>query len=463
VDMAGFEREMEKQRERAKAAQKFELAEKVGLQSNLNLQATTFVGYGSLKHESVIGDLWSDNKSVKTVKKEQKASLILESTPFYGEMGGQAGDTGKIYSAGGNFLVTNTIRVPPNDIIVHQGHVTEGSFAIGDKVTAEVDVKRRLDIARNHTATHLLQFALRQVLGEHVRQRGSLIMAERFSFDFSHLVGMTEQEEREVQHIVNERIRQNLSVYDEELPYKEAIDAGAIALFDEKYGDVVRVMKIGKPPISTELCGGTHVSSTGEIGLFHIMGEHSIGAGLRRIEAVTGRAAEALIERQLSGLKNMASKLATKEEYLLDKVDSLVAELDRERKRTLALERALAKKEAESLLNQAEVVDGVTLLVARVSPSRLEILREMADLLRDKLKSAVIVLGTVYENKPLFLATVTPDLIARGYNAGEIVKRVAEVTGGGGGGNARLGQAGGKDKGKLDKALQLVKSLICAA
>ncbi|MBA7712397.1 Alanine--tRNA ligase [subsurface metagenome] len=222
-------------------------------------------------------------------------------------------------------------------------------------------------------------------------------------------------------------------------------------------------MKISKPPISLELCGGTHVTSTGEIGFFHIISESSIGAGLRRIEAVTGREAEALIAQRLASLEKAAKTLGASPEDIQDKLSGVVTELDREHKRTLALERKLARNEAESLLSQAEVVNGVTLLVARVSPSRLEILREMADLIRDKLESAVIVLGTVYENKPLFLATVTPDLIARGYNAGEIVKRVAEVTGGGGGGNARLGQAGGKDKGKLDKALQLVKSLICAA
>jgi len=219
-------------------------------------------------------------------------------------------------------------------------------------------------------------------------------------------------------------------------------------------------MKIGEPIISAELCGGTHVASTGEIGFFYIISESSIGAGLRRIEAVTGRGAEALIAHRLSSLEKAAQSIGATPEDIQDKLSSIATELDKEHKRTLALERELARKEAESLLSQAEVVNGVTLLVAKVSSTRSQILREMADLIRDKLKSAVIVLGTVYENKPFFLATVTPDLTAKGYNAGDIVKQVAGVTGGSGGGNARLGQAGGKDKGRLDEALRLVKSLI---
>ena len=458
VDLEGFEKEMEKQREKARAAHKFEGTIKgvVGLGAELNIRETPFVGYHSLEHKSVIIYL-ADNK--ETIQEGEEASLILESTPFYGEMGGQVGDTGEIRSPSGRFLVTNTVRVPL-DIIVHQGRVTEGSLTLGDEVEAVVDRERRLDIARNHTATHLLQFALRQVLGEHVQQRGSLVMSERFSFDFSHLKGMTEQEEREVQHLVNEKIRQNLRVYDEEIPYKKAIEQGAIALFDEKYGDTVRVVKIGEPAISTELCGGTHLTSTGEIGFFHIIGESSIGAGLRRIEAVTGRGAETFSYSYLSRLDEIAQSLGVSTEDVPDKVSSLLAELDRECRQARALERELTRRIAESLLSQAEVVKGVRVLAAKVSPSRMEALREMSDLIRNKLESVVLVLGTVYEDKPAFLAAVTPDLVAKGYNAGEIVKRVARVTGGGGGGKATLAQAGGKYKDKIDEALRLVKSLI---
>ncbi len=462
VDLDGFKKEMEKQRERARKvgiSEKVTISEEVIVVKHRDVKSTPFVGYDSLKHSSKILDLLIKNKSVENIQEGQEASLILEATPFYGEMGGQAGDTGQIISPSGRFSVTNTVRVPP-DIIVHQGYVTEGSLAVGDEVKAEVDRERRLDIARNHTATHLLQSALRQVLGEHVQQRGSLVAPDRFRFDFSHLTAMTKEELQETQHIVNDRIRQNLAVHSEDMPYKKAIDEGAIALFDEKYGDTIRVVKVGEPVVSAELCGGTHVASTGEIGFFQIISESSIGAGLRRIEAVTGREAEASIDRHFSRLEKIAQSLGASPDEVEDKASSLVTELDKEHRQRQALERELSKKTAESLLTQTEVIKGVTVLVASVPDSRIEILREMSDQLRDKLKSAVIVLVTVYEDKPAFIAAVTPDLVARGYNAGEIVKQVARVTGGSGGGSARLGQAGGKDRDKIDEALQLVKSLI---
>jgi len=496
VDLEGFNQEMEKQRERAmglrcaecgtrlresdeecpncgstkKTRGPIHFVRKVETKLGLKVSVSAvhkkthikpFVGYHNLEQKSNIVGLLVGNKRVKRVKEGQEAGIILDTTPFYGEMGGQVGDTGEIISPSGKFQVTNTIRLPTfTDIVVHQGHVTEGSLTEGDEVEAVVDKERRLDIARNHTATHLLQLALRQVLGEHVEQRGSLVAPDRFRFDFSHLVALMPEQIEEVNRIVNDKIRQNLRVYDQEIPYEQAIEEGAIALFDEKYGDVVRVVKIGEPFISAELCGGTHVASTGEIGFFHIISESSIGAGLRRIEAVTGRGAGEFISRQFSSLDNIAQSVGASPSDVQDKVSNLVAELSKERKRSLALERELAKKIATSLLGQAEVVKGVTVLAAKVPSLRIEALREMSDLLREQLKSAVIVLGTIYDDKPLFLAMVTPDLVARGYNAGEIVKQVAEITGGSGGGKARFAQAGGKYKDKLDQALGLVKSLI---
>jgi len=463
VDLAGFEKEMERQRERAREARvvtlKGTLRGRGTVRGRLTVRKRLFVGYDNLKCKSTIIELSVDSKSVETVKEGQEASLILESTPFYGEMGGQVGDTGEIRSASGQFSVTSTVRVPP-DIIVHQEHVTDGSLTVGDEVEAIVDEERRLDIARNHTATHLLQMALRQVLGEHVQQRGSVVAPDRLRFDFSHLVALTAEEIQEIQHIVNEKIRQNLKVFDEEVPYKKAIGEGVIALFDEKYGDIVRAVKVGEPPVSAELCGGTHVTSTGEIGFFYIVSESSIGAGLRRIEALTGRGAEAFVDRRLADLREIAEYLDAELDNVLDKVSSLVKERDRERKLALALARELCRKEAESLLSQVEVVSGVKLLVAKVSCSRMELMREMSDFIRDRLKSVIVVLGGVYGDRPFFVAAVTPDLIARGYNAGEIVKQVAKVAGGGGGGKAGLAQAGGKYKDKLGEALQLVKRLI---
>ena len=458
VDMAGFEKEMEKQRERARASNKFKIKLITG-KPGIPITDVKFVGYDSLEHMSAISGLVVD-EPVNTVSKGQKVGIILSETPFYAEMGGQVGDTGEIYSMSGRFEVTNTIRDPQSGVVVHEGQVTEGSLSVGEAVKAVVNVERRRDIARNHTATHLLQAALRQVLGEHIQQRGSLVAPERLRFDFSHLAAMTREEIKAVQRIVNDKIRQNLRVYDEETAYKKAVEAGAIALFDEKYGDIVRVMRIGEPAVSTELCGGTHVASTGEIGYFHILSEGSIGAGLRRIEAVTGREAEAFIDRSLNSLEGMAQSLEASPENAPEKLTGLLNELETEKKYTLSLERELARKEAESLMGQVEVVKGVKVLSARVSSDSQQVLREMADFLRDSLKSGIVVLGAVSGDRPVFIATVTPDLVAKGYNAGDIVKQVSKVAGGGGGGKANFAQAGGKDKNKLDEALHLVKSLI---
>ncbi len=462
VDEAGFEREMEKQRERARKAELSASGKKAASElasQSRSYKTTPFVGYHDLKHRSVIIDLMISGKSVDSIEKGQTASLVLETTPFYGEMGGQVGDAGQIRGVSGQFTVTDTIRVPP-DIIVHQGKISEGSLTVGDEVEAEVDEARRLDIARNHTATHLLQHALRGVLGEHVQQRGSLVAPDQFRFDFSHLNAMLREEIESVQHMVNEKIRQNLRAYDEELPYKQAIADGVIALFDEKYGDTVRVLRIGEPPISSELCGGTHVSSTGDIGFFQIVTESSIGAGLRRIEAVTGRGAEAFVKKRFASLENIAHYLHILPSEIESKVIEIATDSDTERRNREALEKELARMRVESLLGQVEEINGIKVLVARVPSSRIEILREMADFIRDKLKSVILVLGTISEGRPIFLAAVTPDLVSQGYDAGKLVREVAKVAGGGGGGKPNLAQAGGKHKEKLDEALRLVRNLI---
>jgi len=463
VNLEGFEKEMEKQRERAKSQHRFVLEEGLltpeGYKTLKEVYSfdKPFIGYDTLYTTTQI--ILINYDSDGRLNEGEKGNIILHETPFYGEMGGQVGDTGEIRGSTGRFAVTDTIRVL-TDIIVHQGYIIEGSLTVGDEVEAEVDRERRLDIARNHTATHLLQFALRQVLGEQVQQRGSLVAPDRFRFDFSHLTAMMPEEIQQVQHIVSGKIRQNMEVYAEELSYQKAIDEGAIALFDEKYGDEVRVLKIGKPFISAELCGGTHVTSTGQIGHFQIIGGGSIGAGLRRIEAVTGREAEAFTDRRFSDLQGVAEYLDAEPDSVMDKAYSLTIELQNERKQRLALEKELSRRIAESLLEQAEVVNGVTVLAARVRAFPQQVLREMSDFLRERLESVVVVLGTVQEDRPAFLVAVTPDLVARGYNAGDIVKQVAKVTGGGGGGKATLAQAGGRNKDKLDEALRLVKSLI---
>ncbi|MBI4295740.1 MAG: alanine--tRNA ligase, partial [Chloroflexi bacterium] len=434
VDTEGFEKEMEKQRQRAQAAQKFGVLPKVaiGLHEQLKIQATPFVGYKELEKETQILGILLDSETGESVKEGQEAGLILAETPFYAEMGGQVGDTGVVHSRAGHFVVSNTVRLP-SDIILHQGKLIKGVLHTGETVMAEVNRERRLDVARNHTATHLLQSALREVLGKHIQQRGSLVAPDRLRFDFSHLSPLTAEEVRKVERLVNARIRQNLPVYDEELPYRQAIEQGVIALFDEKYGEVVRVLEIGEPAVSAELCGGTHLTATGEIGYLHITSESSIGTGLRRIEAVTGRGSQEIIERQFTAWQELAAKLGTTLEDAPGKISDVLEEVEKERARAQALERELAKRVTESLLGQVEVIKGINVVAARVPPTRPDTLREMYDIVKDRLKSAVVVLGTVYEDKPLFIAGVTSDLVAKGYDAGKIIREVAKVAGGGGG------------------------------
>jgi alanyl-tRNA synthetase len=468
IDWEGFQAEMEKQREQARASQRVITGSahirgkgELKVKATVIRKQTHFVGYQKYSSRAKVLDLATDDSSVRSVAEGSEVDVILDKTPFYGEMGGQVGDSGEINSQKGKIAVTNTLRTP-SDVIIHRGKVVEGSISIGDEVEAKVDAPRRLDIARNHTATHLLQAALRQTLGSHVYQKGSLVEPERFRFDFSYTAPITGEELQKIQNHVNEWIRQNLKAEAKRVPYKQAKDEGAIALFEEKYGEEVRMLEIGEPAISKELCGGTHVRSTGEIGTFLITSESSIGTGLHRIEAVTGRKAESLIESRLTALQSVAQEVEGSLEEVPSKVKTLIGELEAERKRVLSLERELSRRIAEDLLGQAEQVSGVTVLAAKVPALTMPILREMGDILRDRLKSGVVVLATVYNGKPNFLAMVTPDLIAKGFHAGEIINQVAKVTGGGGGGKAAMAQAGGKDAAKIDEALKLVKSVVAS-
>ncbi|MCK5124008.1 MAG: alanine--tRNA ligase [Dehalococcoidia bacterium] len=458
IDWKGFQSEMEKQRERARANLKSFTPTRASVKVNTS---TKFIGYEVDSSKARVIALTHTEQQVQAASEGDEVVLVLDRTPFYGEMGGQVGDSGEISSQKAKIAVTNTIRTP-SDVIIHQGKVVEGSISVGDEVEAKVDSARRLDIARNHTATHLLQAALRQTLGSRVYQKGSLVEPERFRFDFSHLGQVTEGQLSEIHRQVNEWIRQNLKAEPKILPCKQAIAEGAIALFEEKYGEEVRMLEIGEPPISKELCGGTHVSSTGEIGIFLITSESSIGTGLHRIEAVTGRKGESLIESRLTALQDVAKNMEGSLEEVPGKVKALISELEAERKRVLSLERELSRRIAEDLPGQAEQVSGVTVLAANVPPLTMPILREMGDILRDRLKSAIVVLATVYNGKPNFLAMVTPDLIARGFHAGNIINQIARVTGGGGGGKAAMAQAGGKNPTRVDEALKLVKSIIAS-
>ncbi|MCJ7604532.1 MAG: DHHA1 domain-containing protein, partial [Dehalococcoidales bacterium] len=445
-------------RERARASHKFVVTSNVSI--GLDAQASTeFVGHHCLEQEAKVARLLVEGKIVDSIEAGQEASIVLDTSPFYAEKGGQVGDTGHIAGSGSRFSVTDTVSVPP-DITVHKGTMIEGTLKTGDSVTAAVEDDRRADIARNHTATHLLHAALREVLGEHIQQRGSLVAPEHLRFDFSHPGAMTPEEIQNIQRTVNEKIRENHPVTSQQTDYKKAVEAGAVALFDEKYGDIVRVMTIGEPSVSTELCGGTHVAGTGEIGYFHILSEGSIGAGLRRIEAVTGRAAEELIEKRLKSLKNIAELLQSDTDEVAEKVSHLKNELAQGEKQLTRLESEKALGEAGELLGRVETIKGVKVLSARVAAENQDTMRQMADYFKDKLQSAVIVLGAESGGRPVFIAAVTDDLVKRGYNAGNIVREVSKMTGGGGGGKPNFAQAGGRDASKIDEALQLVKGLV---
>jgi alanyl-tRNA synthetase len=465
LDLDGFEVEMERQRERARAAQKVIVVRPKPARAVARVSGPTviisgpFVGYRKLKCNSTAVKLWVDGQEVETAHKCNAVDIVLEETAFYGEMGGQVGDTGQIVGPNGIVQVVQTARTA-NDITVHHGEVVEGTMSVGEAVEAVVDRERRLDIARNHTATHLLQAALRQVLGEHVRQSGSVVAPHHLTFDFSHSAALTDEQLSEVQRIVNEMVRQNLTVRDKMMPYQQARDAGALAFFEEKYGDEVRALEIGRPPISIELCGGTHVKRTGDIGFFQIVAEASIGAGLRRIEAVTGRGAEEFIKERLSIIEHVADELKAPVAEIENRIAALQAEMDVERKKAIALERRLLTSSIDSILDKAESVNGITVLTARVSASDMEALRQTGDLIKERLNSVLLVLGADCSGRANFVAMVTPDLVKKGLHAGNIVKQVAAVAGGSGGGKAEVGQAGGKDVSRLDDALRLVKELV---
>ncbi|MBI2304381.1 MAG: alanine--tRNA ligase [Chloroflexi bacterium] len=461
MDWDGFEREMDAQRSRARAAHTFVSAREQATKTLAELGPTVFKGYEELRTRTFVQLILLNGETIEAIKEGQEAEVVLPKTPFYAERGGQVGDRGEIWSSSGRFIVEDT-TLGPGDVFLHRGRMTQGTLAVGQEVEAMVDGERRWDIRRNHTATHLLHAALRQVLGSHARQSGSLVAPDRLRFDFAHMAAPTPEELAAVQRLVNEKIRQDLPVVTRVTTYSEAIAQGAIALFDEKYGDEVRMVTVmeGDSFFSAELCGGTHVERTGQIGMCLIVSESSIGVGMRRLEAVTGRGAEALLEERLAILDAVAQRIQAPPADVPAKLASLLEELEQERKRAAALKKELARRSAESLLAQVKSVDGMSVVAAQVPSSSLEALREMADFLRQRLGSGVVVLGTVYNQRPHFLVAVTHDLTAKGVHAAEIVKKVAAVTGGRGGGTASMAQAGGKDTTKLEEALRSVPRLL---
>ena len=461
VDLAGFQSQMEAQREHGRAAAQFGGdRSKIRVYESLGVGATQFLGYELLNASLVVVGLISGGQAVDTVSEGQEAEVVLLETPFYPEGGGQVGDAGELAGPGGKIQVYDTQTALP-DLIVHFGKVVQGRVNAGDTVDAYVDPIRREDTARNHTATHLLHAALRQVLGAHVRQAGSLVAPDRLRFDFSHVKQMTDDETWQVQWLVNERIRQNAKVLKDEDSYASAIRRGALAFFGDKYGDSVRLIEIANGvSFSFEVCGGTHVGFTGELGAVYILGESSIGSGMRRIEAISGREAEKLIWEKFKREERLLQILQTNQLELENRVQGLLDELDEVKRKMDGLERKLSFQAAEGLLGSKEEINGVTVLATTASAASVESLREVGDWLRDKLGSGVVVLGSVVNDRPVLISMVTPDLVRRGIDASEIAKRAAKAIQGGGGGRPDVAQAGGQRADKLDEALSLASDLV---
>ncbi|WP_175990932.1 alanine--tRNA ligase [Bacillus sp. Marseille-Q1617] len=458
VDQAGFEKEMEGQRERARAARQDVGSMQVqgGILSDITTESV-FVGYDNLETNATVVEVLVDKDRQPKVDKGQEFQFILDQTPFYAESGGQIGDKGYLEGEGVKVYVTD-VKKAPNGQNLHTGIVEEGTLESNQKVVAKVSRESRKKVEKNHTATHLLHQALKDVLGEHVNQAGSLVEPDRLRFDFSHFGSVTDEEMEKIESIVNEQVWKAISVNTDLKSLAEAKEMGAMALFGEKYGEVVRVVSIGD--YSLELCGGCHVSNTSEIGLFKIISESGIGAGTRRIEAVSGEFAYKLLNGQVSLLKETANKLKANPKDIVNRVDALMLEMKELQRENESLAAKLSNIEAGSLTDQVKVIDGINVLSAKVGAGDSNALRTMMDDLKQKLGSAVIVLGTAGDGKVNVIAGVTKDLVDKGYHAGKLVKEVASRCGGGGGGRPDMAQAGGKNPEKLEEALQFVEEWV---
>lgn len=458
VDHEGFEREMELQRERARAARQDVGSMQVqgGVLGDIK-EGSEFVGYDNFETNSKIVALIKEGELVEEANAGDEIHFILDVTPFYAESGGQIADKGTV-EANGVKLSVKDVKKAPNGQNLHNAVVVEGTVSKGLEVTAKVDQDNRAKIIKNHTATHLLHQALKDVLGTHVNQAGSLVEPDRLRFDFSHFGQVTAEELEQVEAIVNEKIWRSIQVETSFKPIAEAKAMGAMALFGEKYGDIVRVVKVGD--YSLELCGGCHVPNTSVIGLFKIVSEGGIGAGTRRIEAVTGEAAYKVLNDQIGILKEAAGKLKTSPREVANRIDSLLTEMKQLQRENESLAAKLGNIEAGSLTSQVKEINGVQLLAARVQASDMNSLRNMADDLKQKLGSAVILLGMTDGSKVNLIAAVTNDLIKQGYQAGKLIKEAAAICGGGGGGRPDMAQAGGKDPSKLDNALQFAEEWV---
>ena len=459
IDEAGFESCMERQREQAREHWKGSGEEGIAaIHKTLHTRGvrSRFVGYGEQTAYSPVTAIVRDGNEVSAAEAGDVVEIICESTPFYGESGGQAGDTGAISTGSAHLQVTSALRPFP-DLIIHRAVVISGTIAVGEAADLKIAVGERNATARNHTATHLLQTALKEVLGDHVKQAGSLVSPDRLRFDFTHFSAMTPEEIRRVEDLVNGYIMQNDDVHAREMAVQEALESGATALFGEKYGDRVRVVRVGS--ISSELCGGTHVHAAGDIGFFKILTETGIAAGVRRIEALTGTGAIRHVRQLEDEQKKITSLIKAEGSDPVEKLEKLMArqkELLREIETLMA--RLNASKSADLLEGLREVA-GVKVLTAKIETNDPKGLRELSDTLKDRIGSGIIALGCENGGKANLLVAVTGDLTSR-FKAGDIVKALAPVIGGSGGGKPELAQAGGGLPDKLSEALEMVYKII---
>ena len=454
VDGGGFEQAMQKQRDQARAAGKFKVAQ--GLE--YSGESTQFHGYETLQHDgAVITALYVDGTAVKSIKAGDAAVIVLGNTPFYAESGGQVGDQGELRNDSARFTVADTFKIQA-DVFGHQGELAEGELKLGDSINAIVDVQHRTETMRNHSATHLLHKALREVLGDHVQQKGSLVDSAKTRFDFTHHAPMTSAEIRRIEDIVNNEILENTVTSGKVMSLEDAQKTGAMMLFGEKYGDEVRVLEIGS---SKELCGGTHVSRTGDIGSLKIVSEGGVAAGIRRVEALTGKHALHFLQSLEDKINEAASLLKTHPGDVVNRVAQMQESLRLAERELDKVNSKLAASQGDELAIQAIDVNGLKVLAARLDGADAQALRETMDALKAKLKTAAIVLASVQGDKVSLIAGVTADAIQK-VKAGDLVNFVAQQVGGKGGGKPEMAMAGGNDPSKLNAALGAVKDWVAS-
>ncbi|MFS2033070.1 alanine--tRNA ligase [Polaromonas sp. CT11-55] len=451
VDEAGFKAAMDKQKNQARAAGKFKMDRALEYTGSGN----TFTGYELLEEPAKVVALYADGVAVQALNAGQSGVVVLDTTPFYAESGGQVGDQGRITAAGASFAVDDTQKIRA-DVFGHHGTQEEGTLKVGDAVKAQVNTAVRAATVRNHSATHLMHKALREVLGEHVQQKGSLVNAERTRFDFAHGAPVTDAQIREIEARVNAEILSNVATDASVMDMEAAQKSGAMMLFGEKYGDRVRVLTIGS---SKELCGGTHVARTGDIGLFKIVAESGVAAGVRRVEAVTGENALAYLQSLESTVQAAAGSLKASPTELQGRIGQVLDQVKTLEKEIAALKGKLASSQGDELLTQAVDVKGLKVLAAKLEGADAKTLRDTMDKLKDKLKTAVIVLAAVDGDKVQIAAGVTADSVGK-VKAGELVNFVAQQVGGKGGGKADMAMAGGTDASKLGDALKSVQAWV---